>query len=113
VAVGTLACGWYGLQTSMITGYTMTLTALILLELVRAQMVRSEFNLSLFSNLWLIGALIMSFLVHIGILYTNQGNRVFHVVSLSLAHWFVICACVVMTWLVITMAQKIVRKIWV
>lgn len=111
VAIGTLACGWYGLQTSMIAGYTMTLTALILLELVRAQMVRSEFNLSLFSNFWLIGALIMSFLVHIGILYTKQGNRVFHVVPLSLLHWTVIFMCVLMTWLVITVAQKIVRKI--
>jgi len=110
VAIGTLVSGWYGLQTSMIAGYTMTLTALILLELVRAQMVRSEFHLSLFSNVWLIIALIASFLVHIAVLYTKEGNRVFRVIPLSLNHWIVLCTCVLITWLAITGAQKIVCR---
>jgi Ca2+-transporting ATPase len=106
VALATLGASCYGLQKSMALGYTMALTTLIALVLVRAQMVRREYNLSFFSNKWLIGAFVLSFLVHLGVLYTKPGNRIFKTVPLHLHDWLIVLLCTVIAWIVTVLLQK-------
>lgn len=106
IAIVTVAGGWYGLQQSMALGYTMALTILIALELVRAQTVRSEYHLSFFSNRWLVGAFVTSFFVHLVILYTKLGNKLLQTVPLSLNNWLVVILCTTVAWLITVLLQK-------
>lgn len=108
IALVTVGGGWYGFQYSMALGYTMALTILIALELVRAQTVRSEYNLSFFSNKWLVGAFIASFFVHLVVLYTKLGNRLLQTVPLSINDWGVVILCTVLAWLITKLLQKII-----
>jgi Ca2+-transporting ATPase len=112
IAIVTVGGGWYGLQKSMALGYTMALTILITLELVRAQTVRSEYNLSFFSNKWLVGAFVASFFVHLGVLYTKIGNKLLQTVPLALSDWGVVIFCTVVAWSLTTLGQRSIAKVY-
>jgi Ca2+-transporting ATPase len=66
----------YGLKTAQ----TMALTLLVLLETARAQMVRRQFNLSLFSNPWLVAALAFTLLLQTIAVYLTPVLLAFGVV---------------------------------
>lgn len=110
IAMVSVFGGWYGFQQSMALGYTMALTILIALELVRAQTVRSEYNLSFFSNKWLVGSFIASFFVHLGVLYTALGNRLLQTVPLSMNDWLVVVLCTITAWFITILLQKVLQK---
>jgi P-type Ca2+ transporter type 2C len=65
----------YGLKTAQ----TMALTLLVLLETARAQMIRQQFNLSLFSNPWLLAALSFTLLLQTAAVYLTPLMRSFGV----------------------------------
>jgi len=90
VAAGALAACFWGLQKDVITAQTMTLTAIVVLELAGAHMVRWHYHLKFFSNKWLTGALALSLGLQLLILYVPGLQKVFQTVPLDLIQWGVL-----------------------
>ena len=104
IAAGTLIACHFGLRTSAALAQTMAFTTLVVLELVRVQMVRSQYHIGFFSNWWIIGALVSSLIVQLMVIYLPPLQIVFGTVGLSLKEWGVIsivafgvgiCGCVI------------------
>lgn len=90
IASGTLVSCHFGLRTSSALAQTMAFTTLVVLELVRVQMVRSQYHIGFFSNRWIIGALVSSLLIQLIIIYFPPLQMVFGTVALGLKEWGVI-----------------------
>ena len=90
IAAGTLIACHFGLRTSAALAQTMAFTTLVVLELVRVQMVRSQYHIGFFSNKWIVGALVSSLLVQLMIVYLPPLQKVFGTVGLGLTEWGVI-----------------------
>ncbi|MDP3921228.1 MAG: calcium-translocating P-type ATPase, PMCA-type [Candidatus Omnitrophota bacterium] len=90
VAAGALVACWWGARESAEMAQTMTLTTLVLLELVGVQMVRAAYHIKLFSNLWLVAALAVSIIFQLLILYIPPLQNIFHLVPLGVREWGVI-----------------------
>ena len=90
IATGTLIACHFGLRTSATLGQTMALTTLVVLELVRVQMVRSQYHIGFFSNRWIIGALASSLFIQLMVIYLPPLQKVFGTVGLGLNEWGVI-----------------------
>ena len=82
----------YGMDLK--TCRTLTLCTLILSQLIHVFECRSEkhsiFEINIFSNLYLIGAVLISISLLICVLYIPFLQNVFHTVSLDMAQWFII-----------------------
>ncbi|MCF7899194.1 cation-translocating P-type ATPase [Candidatus Babeliales bacterium] len=111
LALGGLIACHFGLRTSAKLGHTMVLTCFVALELVRVQMVRSQYNIKLFSNFWMVGALISSLILQIGIVYIPFFQRIFSMVPLGIIDWFVILLIAVGVWIVGSLIEKFFIKI--
>ena len=61
-------------------------TFIVVVELIRIQVIRSRYDQPLRSNPWLVGAIGVSLLVHLAVLYTPL-REFFEVVPLSLVDW--------------------------
>ena len=90
LAAGALAACHVGLRTSALLAQTMALTTLVVLELVRVQMVRSQYHIGFFSNRWILGALLSSFLVQLMVVYLPPLQKIFGTVALGLKEWGII-----------------------
>ncbi|MEX0939869.1 MAG: cation-translocating P-type ATPase [Candidatus Babeliales bacterium] len=110
VAFITLIASYYGLTKNIKTAHTMALTSLILLEFVRIQMIRAEYNLSIFSNWWLIAALIGSFTLQLLLIYIPIFQYIFGLTTLGFIEWGVILACVLSGWILSIFANKVLEK---
>jgi len=81
----------------VIKAQTMAFTALVALEMVRVQMIRSQYKLKLFSNFWLWLAILSSMLLQIAVVYIPHLNKIFKTVPLSLEDWgFILGGCAFM-----------------
>lgn len=99
IAAGTLVTCHFGLRQSAELGQTMAFTTLVVLELVRVQMVRSQYHMALFSNPYIILALISSFLLQLAVIYIPFLQIIFGTVSLKIIDWGVILAVGAAVWL--------------
>ncbi|MCI0382475.1 MAG: cation-translocating P-type ATPase [Chlamydiae bacterium] len=99
VGIGALTTCYIGLSTSVAMAQTMAFTSLVVLELVRAQMVRKEYKLSFFSNFWLLSALASSLLLQLLVLYIPSLRIVFGTVFLGMKEWMVIFATTATVWI--------------
>lgn len=95
---GVLTACYLGAKEGVQMAQTMTFTTLIVLELVKVQMIRSQYGLSLFSNPWVIYALGISFLLQLFILYVPYLKIVFSVTALHPIHWLIIGLITLVTW---------------
>jgi len=85
IGLGLFAYG-YGATGSLAHAQTLLFTFVVVGELVRIQVVRSRYDLSPWSNRWLVGAVGLSLALHLAVLYTPLGG-VFGVVPLTLREW--------------------------
>ncbi len=90
IAIGTLVACHFGLRQSAELAQTMAFTTLVVLELVRVQMVRSQYHMSIFSNPYIILALASSFFLQLFVIYTPFLQTVFGTAPLTFAEWGVI-----------------------
>lgn len=79
---------FYGLELTedLIVAQTLLFTFIVIAEMVWAQIIRSRYELSLFTNPWLIGAIASSLALHLGVLYTPLSEY-FGVIGLSPTQW--------------------------
>lgn len=86
ICLATLLVYRVGLRESVEIGRTMAFITLVLLEIVRLQMVRAPYRLGLFTNRWLVGAIMVSLALQIAVVYTPLGTF-FRTVPLGIGHW--------------------------
>jgi Ca2+-transporting ATPase len=86
-----LALFFYSLRTGrgLVGAQTMLFTFLVVVEVVRIQIIRARYGLSLRSNVWLLGAIGATLLLQLLVLYTPL-NELFGVLPPSLGEWTVI-----------------------
>ena len=68
-------------------GRTVAFTTIVMLEMVRVTMIRSQYKLPFFSNLYLMGAILISVLLQVAVVYVPMMNLIFKTTALSLYHW--------------------------
>lgn len=100
IAIGTLVACHFGLRQSAELAQTMAFTTLVVLELVRVQMVRSQYHMSIFSNPYIILALASSFFLQLLVIYTPFLQTVFGTAPLTFAEWGVILAVAIVVWFI-------------
>lgn len=106
IAFGTLAACYFGMRQSGELAQTMAFTTLVVLELAAVQIIRSPYNISIFSNPFIIAAVTTSFLLQLFIVYTPFLQRVFKTVPLSISEWGVISAITIVVWVLCDLIKK-------
>jgi Ca2+-transporting ATPase len=110
IAAGTLAACHFGLSQSAELAQTMAFTTLVVLEIVRVQMVRSQYHMSIFSNPYIILALASSLLLHLLVVYTPFLQTIFGTVSLNLTEWGVILTVAIAVWFLSSLINLLFKK---
>lgn len=110
IAIGTLVACHFGLRQSAELAQTMAFTTLVVLELVRVQMVRSQYHMSIFSNPYIILALASSFLLQLIVIYTPFLQTVFGTAPLTFAEWGVILIVAIVVWVISTFINFLFKK---
>ncbi len=82
ITVATLSVFYFNLGEGLEKAQTMAFTTLVAMELMRVQTVRAKYNVKLFSNKYLMGALLLSIGLQASILYTPL-NVFFNTVPLG------------------------------
>lgn len=110
IAFGTLAACYFGMRQSGKLAQTMAFTTLVILELLAVQIIRSPYNISIFSNPLVIAAVSLSFLLQLSIVYTPFLQRVFNTVPLSTIEWGVILAITIVVWVLCDMINRLFKR---
>ncbi len=108
IAIGVLLVCHFGLQTSVLLGHTMAFSTLVVLELVCVQTIRAQYHIPLFSNPWLIVALITSLMLQLAVIYNPVLQRIFKTTALGLMEWSVILGIVCLVWLMTTIVNRLI-----
>jgi len=101
---------WLYQGSGLLKAQTIAFTSLVLFELVRLQSIRMDYKLSIFSNKWLIGAVILSLLLQLATIYT-PASKWFKTVPLSLMDWGVMIAACLVLYVVYRVVMIGVRKL--
>ncbi len=86
IGIGTLLLFWLYQGSGLEKAQTIAFTSLVLFEIVRLQIIRSEYKLSIFSNKLLLGAVIFSVLLQLLTIYTPLSSW-FRTAPLGLTDW--------------------------
>lgn len=106
IALGTLAACYFGMHKSGELAQTMAFTTLVVLELVAVQIIRSPYNVSIFSNPLIVAAVALSFLLQLFIIYTPFLQSVFKTVPLNTIEWGVILAITIAVWILCDLINR-------
>ena len=98
---------WYALNNGgVVVAVSVAFTGLVVYELVRLVVLRTNYRIPWFSNPWLSVALVASFVVQIIVLYTTPIAELFGVEAFGLRDWLLIAAGSAF----IFVAMKLVRR---
>ncbi len=109
IGVFTLILFWLYRGSPLIKAQTIAFTALVLFEVARLQMIRSQYDLKFFSNKLLVGAIAFSIGLQLLVLYTPL-NAVFKVVPLELMDWVWLIVATALMMVVSKIITKIIKK---
>ena len=113
IAAATLGVFAYSLTVpgiDLATAQTIAFTTLVVLEIARIYMIRSAYHAGMFSNKWLILAILFSVGLQLAAVYTPLGGFI-RTVPLGLAHWQMIGIALVSVLVVGTIVTKLIRQI--
>ncbi|MGV8142288.1 MAG: calcium-translocating P-type ATPase, PMCA-type [Candidatus Pacearchaeota archaeon] len=113
IAAGVLGIFTWGLQgkgLEVAHAQTLAFTTIVLLELTRAYVVRSSSGVPLFSNIWLMFAVVTSFLLQLLVVY-GPLQKIFETVPLSITDWGMISVTVFVVLFLSILGLGIKRKI--
>jgi len=99
IGIGTLILFWLYLGSGLEKAQTIAFNALVLFEVARLQMIRSRYNLGIFSNTWLVLAVVASLILQMIVVYSPL-NVIFGVVPLELTDWLMISSFAVGLYLI-------------
>lgn len=106
IAIGTLIACYFGMHQSGELAQTMAFTTLVVLELVAVQIIRSPYNVSIFSNPYIIAAIALSFFLQLFIIYTPFLQVVFKTVPLNANEWGIILAITMVVWILCSLINR-------
>ncbi len=106
VTIATLFASYIGLKQSREVALTMTFTTLVILELVKVQIIRAPYQLSLFSNLWIPLALASSFALQLLVIYNPILQKVFGTIPLGQNEWIIIGVIASIVWFISHLVNK-------
>ena len=89
---------------SLLRAQTLLFTFLVTVEMVRIQVIRGRYDQSILSNPWLLGAIAVSFLLQLAVLYTPVAD-LFEVLPVTVTGWTWIAAGF-LAFLVLTLAAE-------
>ena len=89
---------------------TVAFTSMVMLEMVRVTMVRTQYKLSFFSNPFLLGAIALSVLLQVAVVYVPEMNIVFKTTALAPYHWGYMCAVMVFMFVIGTVIAKRINR---
>jgi Ca2+-transporting ATPase len=93
-----------------VVGRTVAFTTIVMLEMVRVTMIRSQYRLPLFSNLFLIGAIMLSVLLQVAVVYVPVMNVIFKTTPLAFYHWSYIGAVMAVMFVIGTITAKWIHR---
>jgi Ca2+-transporting ATPase len=111
ICIFTLLLFRYGLQTSVATAQTMAFTSLVVFEVARVYIIRSQYNIGPFSNPWLILALCVSLGLQVAVIYTPFLNPIFRTTPIGLVAWMWIVGAMVLLFIIGMVSNVIIRKV--
>lgn len=100
MTAGTMTASVIGFKSGAPMGYSMTLTTMVFLELMRAHMVRRRYQTPFFSNPLFVSALALALSLQFMIVYVPFFQQIFKMVPLGMREWGIIGAIVAVTWFV-------------
>lgn len=109
IASGTLAACYYGMHTSGALAQTMAFTTLVILELIAVQIIRSPYNITFFSNPFILAAVAVSFVLQLFIIYVPLLQNVFKTVPLNLGEWVIIGTITLFVWILCSLINRIFK----
>jgi Ca2+-transporting ATPase len=109
IALASLAAFYVGLKVDLATGRTMVFTTLVFLEIVRLHMIRSVYKTPVFSNFFLLIALVSSLLLQLLVVYSPL-NAFFGTVALSLTSWLYIVVILVIVFVVGSVVSRGINR---
>jgi len=89
---------------------TVAFTSLVMLEMVRVTMIRTEYKLSFFSNPFLLGAILLSVLLQVAVVYVPVMNVFFKTTPLALYHWGYMGAVMAVMFVIGTVIAKQINR---
>jgi P-type Ca2+ transporter type 2C len=108
IGIATLTLFWLYHGSGIAKAQTMAFTSLVIFEVARLHMIRSQYQLGIFSNKWLVGAVVLSILLQLSTIYTPLSS-VFKTAPLALIDWgFILLAAAVL--LGINKVYQYIRK---
>jgi len=110
MGVGGVILFWLYLGDGVAKAQTIVFTSLVLFELVRLQTIRSEYKLSMFSNKWLFGAVVLSIGLHLLTIYTPMSVW-FKTAPLDLFDWGVLIIASIGVFVAYWIIKKIEVKV--
>jgi len=109
ITLGVLSVFWYYTRHfDIVRAETIAFTLLVMLEIVRLYIIRSNYHISFFSNGFLIAAIASSIFLQLLVVYTPL-NKVFETVPLNFMDWMVMVGVIIAT-LIMVKIIKVVRK---
>jgi len=91
---------------------TMVFTGFVVMEIVRIQAIRFRYGLGIFSNRWLVLAVVVAVILQMLVLYTPVGQTLFSVEPLSLDHWMQIGAAATVFAIMMAVFAKVQDRVF-
>jgi len=95
---------------NVIKAQTIVFTSIVVFEMIRVQMIRAQYNLKLFSNKWLIVAILTSLLLQVIVIYVPYFNTLFKTTPLLLVDWISILIGGVILFVFGSLFNYLIRK---
>jgi P-type Ca2+ transporter type 2C len=89
---------------------TVAFTSIVVFEMVRVTMIRTHYRLSVFSNLYLVGAIFLSILLQLAAVYLPIMNALFKTAPLFSRHWVTMGVVAAVIFIVGMVAARVVTK---
>lgn len=109
MGIGVIILFWLYQGSTTVKAQTIAFTTLVLFEIVRIHTIRRDYNLSIFSNKWLVVAVIISLLLQLGVIYTPL-NRIFKTEPLALIDWGVMLLACIILYVIYLLIEKWLKK---
>ncbi len=111
LTVGVLGLYWHNIPEGLEEARAAAFVAIVIFELVRLLIIRADHNTSLFSNVWLILAVVVSVLLQLMLVYTPALAKLFEIKHIDLFDWVYIIFGSFVLWVVFEAVRKLTKKL--
>ncbi|MDP3990602.1 MAG: calcium-translocating P-type ATPase, SERCA-type [archaeon] len=109
MGVGVIILFWLYQGSTPAKAQTIAFTTLVLFEMVRIHTIRKDYGLSIFSNKWLIAAVVGSLLLQLSVIYTPL-SKIFKTEALALIDWGIMLLACAILYIVYLLIERWLKK---